>query len=91
MRSGPSGDTLVLETMYYADEVRQPEEVAGRPRLRKAEVDMAKTLIENLAAPWEPEKYHDRYRNELLELLREEGEGRAAAGAGGGRAARSST
>src|ERR671927_1878840 len=64
----PVGRTLVLETMYYADEVRQPEE-APTPEVRKAEVDMAKTLIENLAAKWEPEKYHDRYRNELLDLL----------------------
>src|SRR5215213_3812808 len=70
----PVGDTLVLETMYYADEVRQPEE-APAPEVRKAEVDMAKTLIENLAAKWDPEKYHDRYRNELLELLQKKAEG----------------
>src|SRR4051795_12348129 len=60
----PVGDTLVLETMYYADEVLQPED-APAPEVRKAEVDMAKTLIENLAAKWDPEKYHDRYRNEF--------------------------
>jgi DNA end-binding protein Ku len=71
----PVGDVLVLETMYYADEVRQPEE-APRPQVRKAEVDMAKTLIENLAATWDPEKYHDRYRNELLELLRKKAKGK---------------
>src|SRR5215212_2071022 len=70
----PVGDTLVLETMYYADEVRQPED-APAPEVRKAEVDMAKTLIENLAAKWDPEKYHDRYRNELLELLQKKAEG----------------
>src|ERR671933_747946 len=60
--------------MYYADEVRRPEE-APTPQVRKAEVDMAKTLIENLAAKWDPEKYHDRYRNELLELLQKKAEG----------------
>jgi DNA end-binding protein Ku len=70
----PVGDTLVLETMYYADEVRQPED-APTPEVRKAEVEMAKTLIENLAAPWDPEKYHDRYRNELLDLLQKKAEG----------------
>ena len=36
---------------------------------------MAKTLIENLAAKFDPEKYHDRYRNELLELLEKKAEG----------------
>jgi DNA end-binding protein Ku len=70
----PVGDALVLETMYYADEVRQPEE-APTPQVRKAEVDMAKTLIENLAAKWDPKRYHDRYRNELLDLLQKKAEG----------------
>jgi DNA end-binding protein Ku len=70
----PVEDALVLETMYYADEVRKPEE-APKPQVRPAEVEMAKTLIENLAATFEPEKYHDRYRNQLLELLEKKSEG----------------
>jgi DNA end-binding protein Ku len=36
---------------------------------------MAKTLIENLAAEWDPERYHDQYRNELLDLLQKKAEG----------------
>ena len=64
----PVEGTLVLETMYYADEVRQPE-AAPRPQVREAEVEMAKTLIESLTAEWDPERYHDRYRTELLDLL----------------------
>jgi DNA end-binding protein Ku len=70
----PVGDALVLETMYYADEVRRPEE-APKPQVRGPEVEMAKTLIENLAAKWEPEKYHDSYRTELLDLLQTKAEG----------------
>jgi DNA end-binding protein Ku len=70
----PVDDALVLETMYYADEVRRPEE-APKPQVRAAEVEMAKTLIENLAARWDPERYHDRYRNELLDLLQKKAEG----------------
>jgi DNA end-binding protein Ku len=72
----PVDDALVLETMYYADEVRQPE-AAPTPQVRDAVVEMAKTLIENLAAKWEPERYHDRYRNELLDLLRKKAKGQA--------------
>jgi DNA end-binding protein Ku len=71
----PVNDTLVLETMYYADEVRQPEE-APKPQVRAPEVEMAKTLIENLAAKWDPEKYHDRYRTELLDLLQKKAKGK---------------
>jgi DNA end-binding protein Ku len=70
----PVNDTLVLETMYYADEVRQPEE-APKPQVRAPEVEMAKTLIENLAAKWDPERYRDRYRTELLDLLQKKAEG----------------
>jgi len=70
----PVGKTLVLETMYYADEVRQPED-APAPQVRSAEVEMAKTLIENLAASWDPQRYHDRFRSELLELLERKAEG----------------
>ena len=71
----PLADVLVLETMYYADEVRTPEE-APKPEVLKAEVDMAKTLIENLAAKFEPERYHDRYRSQLLELLKKKAKGK---------------
>jgi DNA end-binding protein Ku len=61
---------LVLETMYYADEVRQPERIDSKAKLRKPEVEMAKSLVENLSAEFDPEKYDDTYRKELLQLLR---------------------
>jgi DNA end-binding protein Ku len=70
----PVDDALVLETMYYADEIRKPGEVP-KPRLQPAEVEMAKSLIDNLAGAWDPDKYHDRYRNQLLELLEKKAEG----------------
>jgi DNA end-binding protein Ku len=68
-------DALVLETMYYADEIRLPDEVP-KPKVSAAEVDMAKTLIENIAAPWDPERYHDRYRSELQKLLERKAKGK---------------
>jgi DNA end-binding protein Ku len=45
-------------------------------RLREAEVEMAKTLIENLSAPFDPEKYTDTYRKELLDLIRAKAKGK---------------
>jgi DNA end-binding protein Ku len=67
--------TLVLETMYYADEVRKPEKVDGKARVQKAEVDMAKSLVENLSDSFKPEKYDDTYRKELLDLIRAKAKG----------------
>jgi len=66
---------LVLETMYYADEVREPEKVDGRVQLRRPEVEMAKSLVENLSADFDPAKYDDTYRKELLGLLRKKAKG----------------
>ena len=67
--------TLVLETMYYADEVREPE-VPKLPKLREAEVDMARTLVENLSEGFQPDRYHDRYRQELLDLIKAKAKGK---------------
>lgn len=67
---------LVLETMYYADEVRKPESVNGGTRLKKAEVEMAKSLVENLSGSFKPEKYDDTYRKELLDLIRSKAKGK---------------
>jgi DNA end-binding protein Ku len=72
----PWNATLVLETMYYADEVREPEQVDGKGRLQKPEVEMAKSLVENLSAKFDPEKYDDTYRKELLDLLRAKAKGK---------------
>ena len=73
----PYEGVLLLETMYYSDEVRKPEALdgeLGRPRLQKAEVELAKSLVENLSEKFEPEKYDDRYRQELLDLIRAKAE-----------------
>jgi DNA end-binding protein Ku len=72
----PYENVLVLETMYYADEVRKPEQVNGKVDLRKPEVEMAKSLVENLSEPFKPEKYDDTYRKELLDLLRAKAKGK---------------
>jgi len=72
----PYEGILVLETMYYADEVRKPEKIDGKAQLRKPEVEMAKSLVENLSESFDPEKYDDTYRKELLELLRAKAKGK---------------
>jgi DNA end-binding protein Ku len=69
---------LLLETMYYADEVRKPEALdgdLGTAKLQRAEVEMAKSLVENLSGSFEPEKYDDQYRKELLDLIKAKARG----------------
>jgi DNA end-binding protein Ku len=74
----PYEGVLLLETMYYSDEVRKPQTLDGElgaSRLQKAEVEMAKSLVENLSEKFEPEKYDDQYRKELLDLIKAKAEG----------------
>jgi DNA end-binding protein Ku len=64
-------DALVLTMMRFADELvdtKQYEFPAGTGG-RKAELDMAKALVESLAAEWDPSKYTDQYRENLLRVI----------------------
>ena len=53
---------FVLETMYWPDEIRAAEfgTVPANEKVRANEVEMAKSLIENLTEPWNPEQFRDR-------------------------------
>lgn len=63
---------LVMETIFFPDEVRSSDMVPGIPQnitLEQKELDMATQLIENLTSKFEPEKYKDDYREALRELI----------------------
>lgn len=65
-------NVLVMETIFYPDEVRPVSQVPGLPKdisVDAKEIDIATQLIENLTAEFEPEKYKDNYREALLELI----------------------
>jgi len=64
-------DALVLSTMRFADELVELGDLAlpAVKDLRKSELDMAKALVESLAAEWEPEKYTDEYRDNLMRII----------------------
>jgi DNA end-binding protein Ku len=70
----PWEGVLLLETMYFADEIRKPDSVDGKAQLRKPEREMARSLVENLSDKFDPKKYDDTYRRELLALLKEKAE-----------------
>lgn len=70
-------NTLSLETMFYADEIRATDEIAVPEdvALGEKELQMAKSLVEMLTGNFEPERYHDNYREALLELIERKSEG----------------
>jgi len=64
---------LVLELMHFAEELSDAEKLNVPKTLEpgKREMDMAKALIDSMSAKWDPEKYHDDYREALLEVIEE--------------------
>jgi DNA end-binding protein Ku len=79
------GGVLHMETMLFGDEVIPPSELDELPEpgevagARKREVEMAKELIDSLAADFDPAKYHDEYRERVLELIEDKAEGKEIA------------
>ncbi|HEX6573235.1 MAG TPA: Ku protein, partial [Steroidobacteraceae bacterium] len=73
----PVGDTLLLNTLRYADEVLKPEEHAPATRtledarVSQREFGMAIRLLEDMKQKWDPEAYHDTYREDLLRRVDE--------------------
>jgi DNA end-binding protein Ku len=68
----PAQQLLMLETMFYPDEVRDPKTLS-RPPLEEPperELAIARQFIEALAGAWDPERHRDQYRERVLDLLR---------------------
>ncbi|MDD5018044.1 MAG: Ku protein [Eubacteriales bacterium] len=66
------GDVLALETIFYPDEIRPVDEIPALPQGMKTdekEMGIAKQLIDNLTARFEPEKYTDEYRVALRAVI----------------------
>jgi len=73
----PRDGVVMLETLFYPDEVRREHGVdLDRARVTERELEMAFTLIELLRKPFEPEEYHDHYREALAQLIEAKLEGR---------------
>jgi DNA end-binding protein Ku len=79
----PTGDILTMETMNFADEVVAHDSFDEAPGAdvdtNEREVEMARQLIDSLAAEFDPSKYKDTYRERVLELIQSKAEGKAIA------------
>jgi DNA end-binding protein Ku len=75
------GQALVLSVMRFEDEL---VDVSGlhfpaRADVRKQELELAKSLVGSLAADWDPSKYTDQYRDNLMKIIRGKAKGRKVA------------
>ncbi len=68
----PTEHLLILETLFYPDEVRNPREM-WRPSAEEPgerELGVARQFVEALAGSWDPDRHRNEYRERLLDLLR---------------------
>jgi DNA end-binding protein Ku len=66
------GDSLVLETLYFAEDLRsraEIDEAVKETKLNDAELAMAVQLVEGMTGEFEPEAYRNEYREELRAML----------------------
>ena len=70
----PMDRVLALETLYFGDEVRDAGALVGRldpGSVSQREIDISKQLVEALASEWDPSRFADEYREELLRMIAE--------------------
>jgi DNA end-binding protein Ku len=69
------GDTIVLNTLRFADEIRETDELkiptasSKTAAVSDKELKMAMALVEGMSEEWKPEQYHDTYREDVLALV----------------------
>ncbi len=70
-------NVFLLETMYWPDEIRPAEfeELDKEVKVRPQEVQMARTLIDNLTDEFRPEQFKDDYRDALLDVIEKKAAG----------------
>lgn len=74
-------NALVLSVMRFEDELVDTGNLhfPAKADVRKAELDMAKTLVDSLAADWDPKKYTDQYRENLMRIIKGKAKGKKVA------------
>jgi DNA end-binding protein Ku len=74
-----NGDVLALETLFFADEIRDPstlDELPAKVEPKGKELEMATALIESMSGPWRPEDYRDTYTERVEKLIEDKRRGR---------------
>jgi DNA end-binding protein Ku len=73
----PTGQGMVLHTLYFVDELQSANApaISAGMKLSAKDVQLAKTLIHNMVAPFKPAQYHDEYRANVEHLLQQKQRG----------------
>lgn len=72
----PTDDGILIETLFFAEEVKEAPKEVGHPAVQDAELTMAKTLINAMIQPFQPEQYKDEYKEKLWEIINKKIQGK---------------
>lgn len=71
----PRNGSLMLETLFYSDEIKPPDFETPEVKVSEAEMKVAYALIDLLHEPFDPTKYRDEYREGLMSIIEAKLEG----------------
>jgi DNA end-binding protein Ku len=73
-----NGEGILMNTLNWPDEIRSTEGLKGLEgdvKINPRELEMAKALIESLAENFDPNRYHDEYREAVMKVVQAKIEG----------------
>ncbi len=67
------GNLIILEIMHFGEELVDADslKVPAKEQTRTREIEMAKQLIDGMTTDWEPKKYKDEYKTQLMAMIEE--------------------
>lgn len=72
----PTDDGILVETLYFADEVKAAPKEIAQPEVSEAELTMAKTLVGAMVQDFRPQAYRDEYQARLWEIINQKIQGK---------------
>lgn len=79
----PREDGMLVQTMFYEDEIKALPQSYAKPEVSEQELQMAQTLISSMDTPFNPADYHDEYQEKLRELIQTKISGKEVVAANG--------
>lgn len=79
----PREDGMLVQTMFYEDEIKALPKSYAKPEVSQQELEMAQILISSMDTSFNPAAYHDEYQDKLRELIQTKISGKEVVAAGG--------
>lgn len=72
----PTDNGILIETLFFAEEVKEAPKEVTHPTIQEVELTMAKTLVNAMVQPFQPEQYKDEYKVKLWDIINQKIQGK---------------